>query len=770
MPVAPPEPDLRPPHRGGEPASLEPGPRFALRFEAGRGRLSLAKRHRFAFGFVEALELDLGRLQFPLDLSRGPGRFRTRRTRVVSAEVRLDLAALVREWAAEPYGVSLLAPRADGVLVAVRDAFGTVATEVTFGVEGPDVALTLGDARAATEGPAPPLARALVAARSLGLGLDAERGCMLVPRALSSVLREALTPFGWRVPDDRGTSLQLEMLSADRVVLRTGEASVLSDAFAVASRLAPLVGALADGDHERAAQVFVDLEERGVLDAPSRAAAAGLGFGEDPPGGLAGAASRLREALASGEGSRAAREAIELAASEPCDAVAVEGLSSAAELFVEDAPDRATALLERAATRNPTDARVALRLAEVLARMGRGDELARIARAAVNAREPGRERGIVARAAAVICELSGHDVLAGELFETAAAALPDDARAQEGLAEALAVDGNVERAAAQFDRAARLYAANADDAAAAGAWIRGADLAESKGLLAAAEERLSRATALRPTPAAHARLARVRRALGSEPAAERAENALLSSTQGLDPTADASAAVEGLLSASEHALASEDIARARAFYDAAHRLAPERTVPLSARFDALDVERWLSRPAELLALDPPRALSVLRQTPDLDALLTACFEADPPDRIERLAAWLIFAEQEDASEVADRLATHLMIRRAEVADPQALLHLEARADTAEDAASLALAASARFAKTGHPADAARARGRAGAHRRDTAMLRAALTAAERAGAVDAALEIVALALSVVGQGPARTALEAVRARLMTRPD
>ena len=45
------------------------------------------------------------------------------------------------------------------------------------------------------------------------------------------------------------------------------------------------------------------------------------------------------------------------------------------------------------------------------------------------------------------------------------------------------------------------------------------------------------------------------------------------------------------------------------------------------------------------------------------------------------------------------------------------------------------------------------------------MLRAALTAAERTGDVDAALEIVELALGVVGQGPARRALEAVRARL-----
>ena len=62
------------------------------------------------------------------------------------------------------------------------------------------------------------------------------------------------------------------------------------------------------------------------------------------------------------------------------------------------------------------------------------------------------------------------------------------------------------------------------------------------------------------------------------------------------------------------------------------------------------------------------------------------------------------------------------------------------------------------------APTALARARAGALARDTAMLRAALTIAEREKDLDAVRTIVALALGVVGDGPARSALLAVQAR------
>ncbi|MCZ7679195.1 MAG: hypothetical protein M5U28_10760 [Sandaracinaceae bacterium] len=65
-----------------------------------------------------------------------------------------------------------------------------------------------------------------------------------------------------------------------------------------------------------------------------------------------------------------------------------------------------------------------------------------------------------------------------------------------------------------------------------------------------------------------------------------------------------------------------------------------------------------------------------------------------------------------------------------------------------------------------PADAGPLeRARAAAAARDTAGLRAALSAAERSGDLEAARAIVDLALEAVGDGPARRALLAARDRL-----
>ena len=71
--------------RGASRAS--PTPRFDLRFEAGHGFLRLARPLDAGGARFESLELSLGRVAFPIDLTDGPLRFRTRCTRVRRASI-----------------------------------------------------------------------------------------------------------------------------------------------------------------------------------------------------------------------------------------------------------------------------------------------------------------------------------------------------------------------------------------------------------------------------------------------------------------------------------------------------------------------------------------------------------------------------------------------------------------------------------------------------------------------------------------------------------
>ncbi|HJL18489.1 MAG TPA: hypothetical protein RMH99_22710, partial [Sandaracinaceae bacterium LLY-WYZ-13_1] len=255
------------PGRGGGPRPPAGGPRFALRFEDGRGRLALSQPFRFALGTIDALELDLGPLRFPLDLSAGPRRFRTRRTRVRACRMRVDVPALVAAAVEEPHALRPLAPARHGLAWALRDAFGTVAFETRAKAEGPDLWVGIAEARAAAEGPAPPLVRVHVAARAIGLDVDEERGVLRAPRLISTLLAEALVPHGWRVPDDRASRLGIEVLGPRRVAVRTldageAEGAVDDPIWERARRLAPVTRALGAGDADEARRRWRALRER----------------------------------------------------------------------------------------------------------------------------------------------------------------------------------------------------------------------------------------------------------------------------------------------------------------------------------------------------------------------------------------------------------------------------------------------------------------------------------------------------------------------------
>ncbi len=657
----------------GRPNAGDDGPRFALRFEDGRGLLSLAQPLRFRFGVLEALELSLGALRFPLDLREGPCRFRTRRTRVQRARVALDPVALLSERAEEPHRWAPLAPRGALSRWALTDPFGTVAFDLAARVEGPDLWLAVAEARSGHDGPAAPLIRVLAAARALGLDLDESRGALRIPRVLCGVLLDALVPWGWRVPDDRGVRAVVEVAGLRRVVLRTAEpgetVTAPADVWEHARRLGPALGALGRGDVEGARQAWTAVLER-------------LGR---PPEGLLGAARALDLPIPAGEGEvdptaalraalreRRMADAVALASAvadlEPCDAVAVEALCAVAERARTDAPSDAIALLEKAVARRPRDARLTLQLVEALAQ--HGAPLRPTLDGALAAREPGPDRGGFARDAAVVCELAQRDDEAAWLWRTASEALPNDPRVLAGWAGVEARAGRSAEGLALYDRAADVYiGADADEERAATALDAAARLAERAGWLDVAEERRTRSVERWPTPARWAGLAQTRRALGASEAARRAEDNLLEALPGLGPDGTVDEVADVLRGAAELAAASGERERAHAFARALLRVRPTD----------VEASRWVeSAPSPAAAPTAPGGL---------------------PAPVDALEAALL------------------------------------------------------------------ARAHAAAEDRDTAGLRAALTAAERAGERELALRIVAIALDAVGDGPARPALEAARARL-----
>jgi len=734
------------------------GPRFALRFEDGQGRLVLAQPLKFALGEVDALELDLGPLRFPLDLSAGPGRFRTRRTRVRSARVRIDLPSMLARFIEEPFALDPIVPIDGGMAFALRDAFGTLALDVHARFEGARLWVLPTRARAVHEGPAPALVRAVVAARAMGMVLDDARGALVADRVLSSVLMEALVPHGWRMPDDRGVRLDVEILGARRVALRTiegdHEPSLRRGPWERARMLAPVVSQLALGDEERAAREWASVRER-----HPQVDGAELGFGDPREDGPPRRCLELRDALRRGDLDEAARCADRLEAVEPSDAVAVDGLVAAADLAMATRPTLASRLLERACARRPSDPRNALRLIEASARLGDAAELARVIEAGLTMREPGPDRGRFARDAAAVCELAGALPASERLWQLAEASLPDDPRVLEGLARRRRRADDLAGAQEGYDRAASAWADEGDRESESKALRAAASLATAREDHAAAEVRLTRAARLRDEPSTWAALAKARHALGRTKTALRAEDRLLEAAQRMAaPTADV---LEGLEHGARGALSRAQIERAKTWRAALARAgAPEeKVVGLETSIAQAELAELASDPAMLFTLAPAECFEVLGRVeapePFLAEALAACEELEPALEVLR---------DRFGGELGPTIAAAVVARIDEVQDGATLLALAPRlAD--DERATLLDAARARFEAAGDGAGAARALARLGVLKRDTTMLRAALTSAERLGAAEIAREIVELALGVVGGGPARKALEAVRKRL-----
>lgn len=687
----------------GARAPSEPGgrPRFGLRFEGGRGVIALARPLALGggVGVVSALEADLGRLPSPIDLRAGASRFRHRRARALSAEVRIDLDALARELSPEGTELRVLGGAGEGAIaISVRDAVRTIAADLVPAWDVDDLSIAVVGARAAVDGPRTPTGDVIAALERAGAVLDRELGVLRLGDVLWRALAEALVPHGWRVPVLRGLGRGAPRVEGRALVLRAGAAEPIGararQAFEQARALAAVYAAMAgDGDALRIARELAARMPRTIeLEAIQGELALHAGHELDAtarePGDARTEALRLRGSLARRDVEAAAAHARRLAEVERCDDLAIEALRAASALASAEDPAVAADLAARALARRPREAELALEWLERAARAPDADTLVGGVRG-LRATIAGPQRGDVLRAAAALLGRAGEHGEARRAWEEASALAPEDPGALEGLAGALDAIGRHDEALAAWDRAVALHR-EADGAARA--LLAAAELAGRSGHTAGAAARLEAASARASSDElraeALARLAAIRRAAGARDAAVEAESELF----GIAERVTSTFVVDGLFAAARAAIAEQADARARGAIGALRRSgAPSEPV------------RALERELEAIELD-----ALEREAPE-DS------ESDPAERALRARA------------IAERLRA-----------------------------------------AGRLGDAARALARAGAITRDAATLRAALELADKAGATDAALEVIERALEVVGSGPARAALERRRDEIRAR--
>lgn len=175
-----------------------PEPRFDLHLEGGEAGLVLVEPLELAEGAsLDALEVALGRFEGRMDLRAGAERFRHRRGAVRAARIRSSLHRL-EAWAAS-LGVGLQVSAKGERELGVEFA----GVERSLGLEVDGGALILRPSEALTS----EMSRAALA---LGFASTPE-GRLRLERPLRPLLIDALASRGWRVPDERGCELRVEL-------------------------------------------------------------------------------------------------------------------------------------------------------------------------------------------------------------------------------------------------------------------------------------------------------------------------------------------------------------------------------------------------------------------------------------------------------------------------------------------------------------------------------------------------------------------------------
>jgi tetratricopeptide (TPR) repeat protein len=425
---------------------------------------------------VERLSLTFVGLRFPVDLSGGVPRFRSRRGELqeVVLRVRLpELAAFAARRVGEPFGPLAKPPAVfaieGGIGVGLVGERGALAFDLLWAADEGDARWVVSNARGVGL-PGPALAIALRASEALVQGYGERRGRVLEIADVGGRIGRALLPaVGARAPSAAAVRFgdlfhELDELSvaldatfppaapsahATRA-LELAELTREADEALAASQLdearAHLLEALEQAPrHPEIVRTLCEIDSA----IPGRFEAALGMLVETLPAALAG---ELGATLLAGTGDSAgALSALERAASVELYApLAALLLLRAAEIAP---PAFAQTYLDRAVSTAPTLPQ--LRRARFLARLARGEvDLALADAEHLEAMASGAK----ARHAACVYAAerlleAGNVKQAGKAFERALRYAPDDADATAGLARALESAGSVQRAIALYERA-----------------------------------------------------------------------------------------------------------------------------------------------------------------------------------------------------------------------------------------------------------------------------------------------------------------------------
>lgn len=456
-------------------------PRVPLRLTVTRGALGMELYEPIEVGplTVERLSLTFPGLRFPVDLSGGVPRFRSRRGELqeLVLGVRLpELARVAAKRVGEPFG-PLAKPLAIWS-IASGIGVGLVADECALAFDllwaADDGAARFVVARARGVGlAAPALAVALRACDALVAGFGQRSGRVLTCADVAGRLGRSLLPaVGARAPASESVRFGdwFDEQGELRIALdATFPPPALSDAAARALSLARLTreadDALAESRVDEAREKLLEALEQAPrepeivrtlceLDAavPGRAEAALGLLSETLPAVSAGSVGA--SLLASAGERAAALEALERGAAEETFAPLAALLLLRAAAIADDS--QKLYFLDRAVAAAPTLSRVFQGRLE--ARLARGDVSGALRDAehleAMASGAAARHRRCSQIGSALF--EAGYVKEAGRAFERALRYVPDDARATAGLGRALLASGLTNRALVLFERAVSL--------------------------------------------------------------------------------------------------------------------------------------------------------------------------------------------------------------------------------------------------------------------------------------------------------------------------
>lgn len=177
-------------------------PRFHLRFSRGEGRLLLSRLFRGPWFTLFDLEIDLGVLPYPLNVTGGASVFRDYSSTAAALRGEIPMVA-VTQWLRN-HGMSLSGFRAvkNGVVATFAADHADVAVRMRCFGSGADLFLLLDRAEvsARSEADAPIFRLLRTAFERLGFEYESGRGLFVLSDPFRDVIASTMLPMGYRLP------------------------------------------------------------------------------------------------------------------------------------------------------------------------------------------------------------------------------------------------------------------------------------------------------------------------------------------------------------------------------------------------------------------------------------------------------------------------------------------------------------------------------------------------------------------------------------------